>query len=1119
MVYFVTGRAGSGKSHYIHSVVRQKVLDGSDKLMLIVPEQSSFAMERSLLNQLGPLNASKVEVMNFTRLLGLVERQTGKRHGTRLCDGGRSVLMSMAIESVANRLSVYKDQAHRPAFAQLMVMMQRELKVCGVSYRSLLATTDTVESNLLKAKITETSLILNAFETIISSAYVDPLDDLARLCAHLENHEFFSGYDVFVDEFDAFTGQQLKVLDHILRQSCNCYMSLCTDSEDFCDSEFELFSVINRTARNIIKIVKRRGLSFRRLDECCSNSRRFVSQELRLLEAEVFSNDRITSPPKKNTDIVIYNAQDVYDEADFIARSIKRLVLENGFLYRDFAIISRTDEYYSGILELCFQKYGIPYFGDTRENISSKPLMRFVLSSLDIVTRGFLSDDILRYLKTMLSGVAPDDIALLENYVFLWDIDGKQWLSPFTKSVYGFNGDREDSLTLLNELDTLRTRIIDPLSVFMESIKAASGKEISKAIYDLLVAVDVSANLSDITNQLHSRGEISLAKDQARLWEVLMSMLDQMAAILGETAVTPSRYAELFRLMVLENEIAYIPRVIDQVTISTAERIRPEGIRAVFILGAAQGNFPRYPVSAGVFSDTERRLLISMGANLYDSNEKLAVTEQFLAYRAMTAASEKLYISWADTDRSGSRGMPSEIIREIVKVFPHIAIRDKHSTDMSDEIFALLPALELCAEHWNDGSRFSTTLKAYFADKPEYAPILLALSRVSKGSSMSLECRSTRDALFSNGMHFSASSVESYHLCKFQYFCKYILCIRERKKAEFDLLTYGNIMHWLLEGVFKSHPPTKLQSMEPEALTHSLALLLDNYVTEKMGGIHDKPERLKFLLSRIVDTAQPIVSHMALELSQSHFVPIGVELQIGQNGLAPLHLKLRDGTLVTVSGKADRVDIMREESVNFARVVDYKTGARKFNLSDILYGLNLQMLIYLCALCGNNSSGPQSRFIPSGVLYMPAISTVISEDRDTPAEKVLAKQLKKLQMNGLILDDTRVIYGMDRDAKGKFIDVKLSESGKLSGGTAVDISSMRFISQHVSDCVLSMGESLKQGDISAVPACGRYEPCEFCSYKPACAFESGMRGRVIQKSSDSAVVDELKKRYRTEESL
>ena len=127
-------------------------------------------------------------------------------------------------------------------------------------------------------------------------------------------------------------------------------------------------------------------------------------------------------------------------------------------------------------------------------------------------------------------------------------------------------------------------------------------------------------------------------------------------------------------------------------------------------------------------------------------------------------------------------------------------------------------------------------------------------------------------------------------------------------------------------------------------------------------------------------------------------MPDAFELPIDGSSLKPLHISLSDGTHISVGGKIDRVDIYVKDGVKYIRVVDYKTGSKEFVLSDVLSGLNMQMLIYLDIICDKELSG--SDYSPAGVIYSPASLKKISGERGvTSVEEQQREMLKKVKKN------------------------------------------------------------------------------------------------------------------------
>lgn len=1105
MLQFVEGTSGSGKTDTIRHMLMEKAKTGEEKLLLLVPEQNSFENERAMLRLMGPKEAGRITVTSFTRMVDLVMRQTGGLAGRRLNDSGRSILMSLALSQVKEELVLYQKQSGSRELVELMLSALKEFKMCGIRPEDLKAAADRLEEGNLRKKIRETGLVMAAYEALVSQSYIDPLDDLTRLKNVLEVTPFFKGYTVMVDAFAGFTAQELEVLSLVLRQAKETVISVCVDQDPAKDNGMGLFSPVKKTVRQLRRIAKDYHIPLAspiRLP----HGKRFQNEELKLLEQVIYRQERLESGEVPGH-IVLYNASDIYEEADFVARRIQKLVQEEGYRYREITVIARETESYRGVLDAALESYGIPYFMDQPEPLEEKPLMTLVLSALECVQSGYRSDELFRLLKTGLTELQTEEIAALENYALLWNLSGRRWLEPFTMHPRGFSPEMtEEDQKKLEGLNRLRETVMEPLAQFEESLRSGTGKGIAYGVYQLLERLNAAQNIRRMADELENMGEWNLAQEQIRLWDMLMEILDQMALVLKEQHLSPRRWSELFQLVVQSEEIAFIPQGVDEVSVGGADRSRPAAPRAVFLIGAEEGEFPRTPVSAGVFSDAERRLMISMGLPLYDSLEKLAVEERYLAYMAAVSPSERLFVSYASSDLSGGARSPSSLVREVRKIFPECPVADRSQEAFSDLLWSPEPAFELAASLWREPSEREETLKRYFGGLPEYQDRLEAVGRAASEEPIAFQNPENAQKLFGSNLRVSASQIEKYYLCRFQYFCRYGLGAKERKPAVFDALEYGSVMHYLLENMLRAFSGEALASMKKQELLAEIRRLLDSYVETNLGGWEEKSPRFRYLLARLADTAQMLLSHLGKELAQSDFVPADFELSIGKGKeLEPLVLEIPGGGQISVEGKIDRVDVMEKPSGKYIRVVDYKTGSKDFKLSDVLYGLNMQMLLYLDTVWKNGKSRYGS-VLPAGILYVPAARPSVSAQWGDSGEKLEKERDKKLRMNGLVLDDPEVITGMEKQAQGVFIPVALKNGEPAKLDSVANLAQLGALTKKMEKLVVDMACSLRQGGVDAEPAAGEYDACAYCPYGPVCGHEPEGRSRLVEKLDRNQVM-------------
>ncbi len=1106
MLRFVLGRSGSGKTEYIRAALKSMAQTSSEKLMLIVPEQSSFENERAMLHLLGAKDVQRVSVTSFSRLADAVFRRYGGAAGRRLDDGGRSILMSLALEQVKDQLSFYRKNAESTELVGLMISASTELKMCDVKPLDIERAAQGMPRSTLKQKMSELSLIFSAYDALVAQSYVDPLDDLTRLKNVLQEHDFFTGYTVALDSFQSYTVQEYQIINLILEQADDLYVTLCADQLDDPEHGMGLFSLVRRTGKNLMRMAKQNDVKIA-APVTLQSGLRFESPCLSALEAGAYRCGH-SAVDCENNDVTIYEAKNAYDESAFVAATIRNLVIEKQLRFRDFAVIARTPDNYRGVLDLSLDRWQIPYFMDKPQAIDAEPLMRLVLSAFKIVQSSFSSDSVFSYLKTGLTGLSTDEISQLENYTFIWNISGVKWKEEWTEHPQGFTEKMTDSdRKKLSEINASRSAAVTPLLRFASKIKEADGEGMAAAAYGLLQDIKAADHLKDLAAHLSKCGEPELADRQLRLWDLLMEILDQTALVLHGSAIAHTRYAELLHLVILSNNIASIPQGLDEVTVGGADRIRTNQPKVVFLIGAVQGEFPLAPGNSCVFSDGERRELIQLGLPLNDTLEGTAVQERFLAYSAMSAASQALYISYPLSGVAGESNSPSTIPSEACSILKNITILNELLLPQTYFANAKEPAFELMAQQWNHNTELSATLKDLFG-KQGCDHRLAAIDRAAENRPAVFSSGDKARELFGENMHVSATQIEKFYLCRFQYFCRFGLNAKERRAAELDALEYGSLMHYLLEKLFKDIGSQAILIMEPDELKREIIILLNIYVEAKLGGIKNKTPRFAYLFARLADSAQVIAYHIAEELAQSEFKPVDFELAIGSSGIEPLTIPLPDGGQVEIEGKIDRVDIMHRDNISYLRVIDYKTGHKEFKLSDIIYGVNMQMLIYLAAL--SESGGKRYGEVQSaGVLYMPANRPVISASRSTSPEKIAEEAAKKLRMDGLVLNDAEIITAMEHGGQGKYIPVTLKDGVPSKLDHVVSSGELTGVMLHIKGLISAMAQELHGGDVSAVPLSGGYDACAWCPYSAVCGHEKDDPTRQMQQWDRDAVIQEL----------
>ena len=1113
MLRIIAGRSGSGKSEIIHREICSRA--GSEDIVLIVPEQSTFQCEKRMLDDLGAKRAAAVSVKSFKRLYDTVCELYGGADGKHIDEGVRTVLVSVAAESVSDRLVMYGSRCRRSDFAELMSQAVNEFKMCAISPAQLQEAAEKTDNERLRMKLSESAAIYEAYNSLLSGTYIDPDDDLTRLEEMLTEHPYFEGKAVYIDSFNGFSGQEQRIIRLILEQADEVVAAVCCDESTSATVDETFFREPDMTLRRLVSMAEECGAGvkeIRRLTGCP----RYKSPSIAAVEESLFRFDG--DPYYTDDDAVqIYEADDEYDEVRQAARSVCALVRDEGYAYNDITVIFRDPETYMNIIASEFPKYDIPIFMSRSQPLEEKALIRLIISAFEIIHSSFNTENIMTFLKTDLTSLSAEQVCKLENYAYLWDVRGIRWKQPFTMNPDG-NAETLDKKEL-DYIEGLRKKAIDPLAAFAEKLASAeNGADISRAMFELLCMEGTAGKLKQLARSFSAPDELHRKETEARIWDITMNILDKMYSVLQNTHLDSRRYLELLKLMIRKNPISDIPQTLDHVVIGTAGNIRTLSQRAVFVLGALEGVFPAIPVSSGLFSDSERNSLLGMELPLYDSTFGMALKEKFNAYAALALPSERLFISRYLTDLKGTHCEESVIIKEVRAILPDVKIRRRYEISPEELFCTEAQSFEECAALWRENTPVSASLKKHFSESGEYSGRLSAIERLVNDEPYHISSRERARKLFGEKMTLSASQVESYYQCPFYYFCKYGIKAYPRKKADMNSATYGSAVHFILENIFSKENMKDLQQLDNAGRLRVIRKYIDAYI-ETIGGKTDRTNRFLVQFDLIEKNMLVLLGHLIDEFRVCSFTPTDFELEIGSDDQIPKYeLKLPEGETINIVGKVDRVDTFVNGGSKYIRIIDYKTGTKSFQLSDILYGLNLQMLLYLSIIEKNGgkhfSDAEKYSLTPAGILYMPATpeSKTGKYDSKDIHESVLKEQKSSFRMNGLLINDPEILAAMESDGKGVFIPAKLDEDGKpvKSDKYLASLEAYGKIFRYVDKKLKDMAESLYKGDVVRDPIKSKSsDACKYCDYKTVCGFEKGKSFRKMTRLGHAAAIEAI----------
>ena len=1070
MIQFIFGRSGSGKTELMRQNIRRDAKEGRSVLLLI-PEQEVLSNETALCSSSAEV-ALNTQVLSFRRLANTVFRKYGGLKYNYITKGERTVIMWRALCSVAPSLRKFADVSIRDKSLLCALSAQiSEFKAYCVSPADLERAADalTDAQKDLKNKLYDISVIYAAYNSAISLKYSDPEDDLTLLRETLEEYDYFSDKEVYIDSFIGFTEAQYKIIELIFKNAKNVTVSLCCDRGDDL-----MYSYVNETEKNLRSLAVKSHKEIKD-DILLTEKVRFTNNELKYAEAHIW-DFAAKEYAGEVSHITLCASHDSYAEAEYIARDIKKKI-RGGKRYRDFAIITRNTEDYTGIIDAVFEKHDIPLFMSLRTDVKLLPSVRFVLSALALKISNFRTDDVISYVKTGLSSLTSDECDELEDYVTRWSISGRRWYDEYEWNMnprgYTEKMTEEDSLTLVR-INEERQRILSPLLPFFEAFTSdATVKDITSALYRFMKDSELYENTAQIYANEY---------DAAKAWNVMIEAIGELVACCAEEKADAQTYRDLLCAILDEKDIGSIPDAVDNVTFGDASLIRVSNAKDVYLCGVTEGRFPASAAVGTFFSDTEKKTLEALGVKLSPDSETDNSRELFYFYRAISCASENVTVTYPKATLSGNALRPSLAVKRITKLFPNCTVYDDEKRPPLDNISDYASGFEAAAL-FRDTPLGKALIEEY-SKNPDYAHKIDSLNTPISDTECSLK-KETAEKIYNGDTALTQSRIDTFAKCHFSYNCKYLLSINSQNSPEYRSADIGNFIHMLLER-FMSHICNEGEirlDISKEETEEIIDALIEDYIRRVFGDKRNAGARLLTLITRLRRTSLLLINNILDEFRNSDFRPAFFELQIStrdDDSVAPVKIPLPDGTNVFLYGKIDRVDTLKKGDDVYIRIVDYKTGNKTLSLDRLRKGQEMQMILYMYSLWKTKDKkfiekigAEKGEIIPAGVEYYIAKAPVKSFLCKTPSEEVIDAADRAICRNGIrICEDTENDIATRYDVK----DVcTLEQFGKLSDE----------ITKTVSEITLS----IKSGESSAKWLGDEKNECEYCDMRPICRKE------------------------------
>lgn len=1096
-VGFFIGRNGCNKTDLMLDRCFEEAKINSQKpIFILVPEKYTYEMEKKLSERflIDRDPYFRIRVVSFSTLSKIIFTNTGGLKERKIDKSSRMMLIYKALDMASSELKTLKSVGNGVGLVNKLMDVIIEFKQNNMSVDDIKDISDKTEDESLKIKLNDLASVFLKYEYLIEDKFLDTEDSFALFSKKLEEFDEIKGATIFVDEFTGFTPIQFEVIEKLILFSENMYFSLMTDLKNF-NSRTGVFSKTNITFLKINEICNKYGIK-RLKDDVLSSCDFLKNQELVHLEKNINEYK-----PKKYDYIIdhihVNEYKNIYAEVEDVAEKIKKLVVKDGYRFNEITVSVRDLRQYSYLIKGIFDEKNIGFFLDEKISAKNNPIIVLILSILDMKQSNYSYNSMFRYLKSGLTGISPEDIYVLENYVIANGIRGKKWFEEEWKYPVNHNVefniddiDVEDDASI-EKINDIKNSVVYPIRLLHEKLLGRNTiREICRYIYEFALDINLPKTLTEIIEKFKDQENLYKAKEYSQVWDIFTSMLDDLVEFLGDEKIGLEKFIKLMEAEFEGFELGIIPPARDQIFVTTLDRMKNPNTKVVFILGVNDGVIPSTISDNSMISDLEKEKLLKIGVKFdSDSNTKI-FDEQFLIYRAFSTAKERLYLSYCVSNLDGKTLRPSPLIKKVCNMFPELKVI---SDVLKDKVIS--------------------------EDIKNERDVMNEINSDNNPGVLSIEI--SKDLYGS--ANFSISKLERYASCPFSYFMTYGLNAKPREEFRFNSMDSGSYAHKILDDFSKNIILNSLDwnTVDKKFIESEVNRISNNIFERNSNYILNTSDKYKYLTSRINRKLVTSISIMAEQIRRGDFNPRGFEVGFGfKNTLPPIKFKISNGLDVKLRGKIDRVDTYNDGNNDYLMVIDYKSSTRNIDLNRVYYGLQLQLFVYMNALLRNNKNAK-----PAALLYskfnselekVENYSEMNSMDGDFSSGVV-----SNNKMNGLLMSDLDLLMHMDNtlgmdNKKSEILPIALKGTKTLEiGSNTKDISEVDFntINRFVISKSKEICEEIYSGKIDISPA--KYEnsvPCDYCDYKYVCKFEQGESGnsyKFVPKKVGSKDISEL----------
>lgn len=1155
---FILGRTGSGKTHTILNEMTERMKSEQRNMILIVPDQMTFQMEYELVKKQEKKALLNSQVFSFTRLAWKVLQETGGISRIHIGEIGISMILRKIIEERKEELKIFHHVADQQGFYKELSSLIAEFKGFQVSSEDLVAAIGRMENEssndktFIQQKINDVQIVYEAFSNYMKDKYLDSEDYLNLLIQEIPKSNYVKDSIIYIDGYYDLAPQERTVVETLMNHCFDVKFALTIDRpyDDILPNQLDLF----HKPAILYQQMKQSALISQQTIEApviCHHNLR--SKTKALLHLEEHFDSRPIKASFETDGIEIISATNRRAEVQAIARDIIKKVRDEGYRYKDIAVFLRNGESYSHLLSTIFHTYQIPIFIEEKRSMITHPLFTLLQSTFDIIQKNWRYEAVFNAYKTELiypyesnSSKNRERLDLFENYCIAYGKQGKKWTLDERwqyrkyRSTDGINkGVTNEELEFEQLINEERDLLVKPILTFQSDLKKASNvKEMCVALFQYVESLEISRKLQRLKDEAENRSNLIESKDHEQVWKGFIQLLDECVELIGNEKLSRKTFFEILQTGFISLQFANVPASLDQVNIANFDHSRLQHVKCAYLIGINEGIIPRKVSEDGLLGDVAREYLQSFGVEVAPTSKQQLFVENFNIYVGLNRASHKLIITYPLTSDDGKVLAPSSIVQRIKSIFPTIRTRFESgelSFISTEEQIAFITNTETAISNlvsqiqsWST-NLFEKDMDLWWSlynllrDQNEVKENLYKVlnsviySNVAPdlGEELSTE-------LYGEELKGSVSRIELFHQCAYAHFARYGLQLQDREVYKFEAFDMGQLFHSALtiigENLLKEGKSwSNLTNSECDELA---AKVVDEISPKFQREILLSSNRYLFLKRKMKDVISKVSSILSQQEGAGQFIPIALEVPFGTGKqLNSYELPIDQKKKMVLNGRIDRIDRASSEKGDYLRILDYKSTSKELKLSDVYYGLALQLLTYLDIAVANSTNLLGRPADPAGILYFHVQNPIVDVGNKHDIEEIQTEIFKKFKMNGLLLAnrDSNVLMDevlLEDGGSSNIVPVSIKKSGEYTANSkTVNLEQYPMMTTYIKQKFTQAGEQIFKGYVEANPYQQKDKiPCTYCSFQSVCQFDQNVKGneyRVLPPLKDDDALQKM----------